>query len=251
MQNATLIAHCGAHNVTREEVEATQLPAATASYTPVHHGEVLTLAEQTLDRYGYRPAEEAHTMTRDGLRYFGLMRFSPDGAEVRQEDYELVVGLRNSYDKSFAVGYAWGSRVFVCDNLAFSGEQVLSRKHTRYINRDLPGLMGESIEKLKIHWELMKKRFDHYKLSMLTSLQAEHVLVEAIRRKVIPASKIGMVLHEWDEPSHDEFKEDGPSVWRMYNAFTENQKGQIVALPERTQKLQRLCDDVSELKLAA
>lgn len=251
MENATLIAHCGAHNVTRSEVEGTDLPKATMTYAPVHHADVLTLAEETLARYGYTPAEEAHVMTRNGTRYFGLMRFAPGDAEVRSDDYELIVGLRNSYDKSFAVGYAWGSRVFVCDNMAFSGEQVLSRKHTRHIARDLPGLMGASIERLQIHWELMKKRFDHYKGSMLTAPQSEHVLVEAIRRNIIPASKVGMVLKEWDEPSHEEFREDGPTVWRMYNAFTENQKGQIVALPERTQKLQRLCDDVSELKLAA
>jgi hypothetical protein len=29
--------------------------------------------------------------------------------------------------------------VFVCDNLAFSGEIKIARKHTRFIVRDLPG----------------------------------------------------------------------------------------------------------------
>jgi hypothetical protein len=38
-----------------------------------------------------------------------------------------AVGLRNSRDKSFPIGIAFGSRVFVCDSLTFVGDQGQAR----------------------------------------------------------------------------------------------------------------------------
>jgi len=49
-------------------------------------------------------------------------------------DYGCVLGLRTSYDKSFANGVCIGASVFVCDNLSFQGEVKFERKHTpRYV----------------------------------------------------------------------------------------------------------------------
>src|SRR5262249_51585397 len=84
---------------------------------------------------GLHVVQEGHGLWRDGQRYFGLMEVR-NGSNA--DDFGLVVGLRNSHDKSFPAALALGSRVFVCDNLAFSGEVKLSRKHTTYIWRDLP-----------------------------------------------------------------------------------------------------------------
>lgn len=64
----------------------------------------------------------------DRARFFGtLTRRTPlsDGVNV-------AVGLRSSIDKSIALQWYCGSRVFVCDNLAFSAEAQITRKHTRF-----------------------------------------------------------------------------------------------------------------------
>ena len=37
---------------------------------------------------------------------------------------------------------ALGSQVLVCDNLSFFGEVVLTRRHTRFIERDLPDFVA-------------------------------------------------------------------------------------------------------------
>ena len=42
-------------------------------------------------------------------------------------------------------GLAVGAAVFVCDNLSFSGEVRLARKHTAHFERDLPQLVGRTI----------------------------------------------------------------------------------------------------------
>jgi hypothetical protein len=64
-------------------------------------------------------------------------------------NYADTVGLRNSHDKSFPIGIAFGSRVFVCDNTAFVGEHVIQRKHTVKAKRELPGLITEIVQPLQ------------------------------------------------------------------------------------------------------
>jgi hypothetical protein len=62
---------------------------------------------------------ESHAITQDGARYFGLMSLrSPYG------DYTDTVGLRNSHDKSFPIGLAFGSRVWLA-NRFLVGESFL------------------------------------------------------------------------------------------------------------------------------
>jgi hypothetical protein len=60
---------------------------------------------------GLEVVEEAHGLTRDGTRYFGL--FCLREASSNHPDFQLTVGLRNSHDKSFPAGLVLGARVFV------------------------------------------------------------------------------------------------------------------------------------------
>lgn len=48
-----------------------------------------------------------------------------------------VVGLRNSNRMRFPAGFLLGEAPFICDNLAFCGEMVAMRKHTKNIRKDL------------------------------------------------------------------------------------------------------------------
>ena len=58
------------------------------------HHEIVELVRYTLGFYGHEITEEAHAITPDGSRYFGLMSLkSPYG------DYTDTLGLRNSHDK--------------------------------------------------------------------------------------------------------------------------------------------------------
>src|SRR5207237_3200224 len=90
-------------------------------------------------------SSEAHGLTRDGNRYFGLLQVANGH---NPDDFGLVVGLRNSPDKSFPVGLVVGASIFVCDNLSFSGEVYLARKHTVYVERDLPHLVERAVGRL-------------------------------------------------------------------------------------------------------
>src|SRR5205807_1578946 len=77
---------------------------------------------------------QAHALAREGQRYFGLLQIVNG---TFHDDYSLIMGIRNSHDKAFPAALCLGSGVFVCDNLAFSGEIKLARKHTRFIERNV------------------------------------------------------------------------------------------------------------------
>ena len=53
---------------------------------------------------------------------FGALTLSVGEEGDRSDRVNLVLALRNSNDKSFALRMVAGFRVFVCDNPAFQGE---------------------------------------------------------------------------------------------------------------------------------
>jgi len=145
-RRANLLLHCGAHAVDRVIISAITTPQATATWTPLPHMALIEEVEQALNSNGLSVMNQAHSLTHDGLRYFGLMEIQNG---VIHRDYAWVLGLRNSHDKSFPAGIVAGANVFICDNLSFSGEIKIARKHTRFILRDLPFLTQQAIGRLK------------------------------------------------------------------------------------------------------
>ncbi len=137
-----LCLHSGAQHVERDAVWSCPTPARTDSWVPVPHQKLLSLVEGTLEGSGLHVVNEARALWNDGARYFGLLEVVNG---VARSDYGLVVALRNSHDKTFRGGIVCGSGVFVCDNLAFSGEVKIARKHTRFIVRDLPQLVSRAV----------------------------------------------------------------------------------------------------------
>jgi hypothetical protein len=152
-----------------------------------------------------------------------------------------VVGLRNSHDKSYPAGLVVGSRVFVCDNLAFSGEISVARKHTTNILRDLQGLTCRAVGFLAERWMDQEKRIDGYKGYEVDDARAHDLIVRAIDARVISTTQLPKVIHEWREPRHPEFGEG--NAWLLFNSFTEVLKEvNPFDLPRRTQALHGLFD---------
>jgi hypothetical protein len=233
-----LVLHCGANAASIDQIHTVPTPEATPSWQPIPHGDLYSRVRTTLEGSGLHVVQEAHGLWRDGLRYFGLM-------EVRNghnaDDFGLVVGLRNSHDKSFPAALALGSRVFVCDNLAFSGEVKLSRKHTTHIWRDLPGLVKRAVGRLADLRNMQARRIDAYKAAALVDERTVHdLVVRSVYARALPGSHVMHVVNEWRRPRHADFQPR--TVWSLFNAFTETLKGSLTLLPSRTQALHGLLD---------
>ena len=238
MRATNLLLHCGAHSTTREQIATIPTPPRTPTWSPIAHHRLLDGVQSALSRAGLHVVTEAHGLTRDGNRYFGLLQVANGH---NSDDFGLVVGLRNSHDKSFPAGLAVGASVFVCDNLSFSGEIKLSRKHTVHVERDLPSLIERAVGRLGDLRRTQEARFTTYKTRELSDGAAHDLVIQALDGRIIPVRKIPEVLREWREPRHAEFRE-GRTAWRLFNSFTESLKGNLDALPRRTQALHGLLD---------
>src|SRR3954464_762380 len=161
---ANLVLHCGASHVERRVVEKAITPAPSETWVPIPHHRLLDLVESTLSASGMTVANEAHALWSNGLRYFGLLEVTNGEPH---EDYGLVIGLRNSHDKSFPAAIAMGSSVFVCDNLAFSAEVTIARRHTRFIERALPQIVHTAIGRLADRRGQQDQRIESYKKTPL------------------------------------------------------------------------------------
>lgn len=214
----TLILHCGAKAATREEIDSIVTPEGTDTWTPIGHGEIADAVKAALSGTGLAPKQEDYGLTRDGARLFGLFTLAGE-----HPDYALTVGFRNSHDKSFAASVCCGSRVFVCDNLAFAGEVTISSKHTRHLRKRLNRIVVEAVEKLTEKRALVEKRIAIYKESEVRGQSNLHDLVlRSFRADAIPAQAIAKVIKEFEEPRHPEFRDW--TLWSLQNAFTETLK---------------------------
>jgi len=230
--------HAGANNVSYDELRAVTMPEATETHIPVPHHEIVELVRYTLGFFGHEISEEAHAVTPDGARYFGLMSLrSPYG------DYTDTLGLRNSHDKVFPIGIAFGSRVFVCDNLAFIGDHVIRRKHTVKAKRELPGLITEIVQPLQDQRIAQNQKLLTYQGAALTDEAADHAILTMYRKDIIGVKRIGDVLGQWERPDHDW---GDKTAWRLFNAATFALAGKVAEKPDLTKQLHQIIDGVCE-----
>jgi len=255
MRKLNLMLHCGAKSADRAEIANVELPEATESYHPIPHNTLANMLTDRLPELGMEVVQEAHGLFKGGDRYFGMFQVAPkaiggDGASASENDMGLVFGLRNSHDKCFPAGLCLGSGVFVCDNLAFSAEIVIGRRHTRHIMRDLPLLVSTAMGKLMDAKLTQEQRFDKYKTTEIGNAQAHDIVCRALRDGAINATRVPKVLNQWYDPAHPEFKER--NAWSLFNGFTEVYKGSsLVELPNRTTRLHGILDSACGLQTVA
>jgi hypothetical protein len=234
----SLILHTGANALSYDDLRAVQTPDGTDTHIPVPHHEIVELMRYTLGFYGHEIVEEHHALTPDGARYFGVLSLrSPYG------DYTDTVGLRNSHDKSFPIGIAFGSRVFVCDNLAFIGDHVIRRKHTVKAKRELPGLVTEIVQPLQAQRIAQSHKLLRYQETPLTDRDADHAIMAMYRDDIIGVQAIAHVVKAYEEPPHDW---GDKTVWRLFNATTFALAGKVAENPGLTKRLHQVIDGVVE-----
>ena len=140
-----LMLHGGAKPCTLDELRLTPTPEPTKTHTPIPHAEMVdTVCKfakveglEILDmELGVQAGKDKDTgLVLQAARMFGLLTIGLPGGtqgapQLAEREYSVMLGLRNSHDKAFAWGLTLGSRVFVCDNLCFSGEITINKKHT-------------------------------------------------------------------------------------------------------------------------
>ena len=200
--------------VSRDEVARTETPSSTLTWRPVPHIDVIEAVTEVIKAHKWSIYGEKFGLVNEGKRLFGVMEISSSSSH----DWHRCIGIRNSHDKSFAVGLSAGIAVCVCTNLAFGGTTVVKRRHTSGIV--LSELIDRAVASLEDDFLTMETVCEDLKdVYLKNDDEARSSIVRAAELGVINSSDILPVFNEFKKPSHIEFKE--PTRWSLMNALSE------------------------------
>jgi hypothetical protein len=214
MAPSSLVTHCGARVVTREELDRVEAPSPTETWFPVKHSLVIDTVSQSLASAGFQVERMNFALSRNDARLFATM----DLASPLATGVNLAVGIRNSIDKSLPLGFVAGARVFVCDNMAFRSELLVTRKHTRNGAARFQEAICQATQSLVQFREVESQRIRKFQHLELSDVKADSILLRSYEQGVVSHRLLPRVIKEWRTPSFEEFSDR--TAWSLLNAFT-------------------------------
>jgi len=228
-----LMLHAGGYSASLADVTNVVTPPSTPTHYPIPHRIFLDHVLEALSYHGYGVVDQKHgLMGRGSEDYFGVLTLNRIGTAG---DYAHVLGLRNSHRMRFSAQAVLGTRVFVCDNLAFRADNAIvkfSRKHTTNIMRDFPRLCIDKVAELPGYFDDTEQQVDRWKTCLLGTdpIQIRRNAADLCMTALTKGATNGRLLPRvWSEFN----REDGPgghnslkgnSLWSLFNAFTEVEK---------------------------
>lgn len=215
ISSSTLVAHSGTHKVTREDLMTIPAPVGTRTHQPLPHYEIVEVLEEALSFRYLKIVRDEYAVSKDGMKMFGVMDLNAEFSGCR-----FSIGLRNSNDKSMRLALTAGYRVFVCDNMAFSGDFTpLLHKHTR--NLELKDSISIAVDRIHRGFEPLKEAAQEMKEQVLTEDEVRLIIYQAFLDKNIRGipRHLMPVIHElYFNPQHEAFTPR--NLWSLSNAFT-------------------------------
>lgn len=213
-QQSTLIAHCGTRKITRAELQSLPVPEATDTHQPLSHFELIETLVETLSYRYLKVKRDEYAISKDGMRMFGVLDL-----EYGFTGCCYSIGLRNSNDKTMRLAMTAGYRVFVCDNMMFSGEfQPLLYKHTKNLN--LADSLSIAVDRIHRNFAPMKEQVKLWRETEVSADLAKLIIYEAFldRKLQVPRFLLPLVHDCYFRPQHEAFR--GRNLWSLSNAFT-------------------------------
>lgn len=245
MSGSTLMVHRGARLVELDELNTIDAPPPTESWFPLRHATVFNRVADTLEASGYEIAKRQLALSADNHKFFGTL----DLTTQIMDGISLMIGIRNSTDRTMPIGFAAGERLFVCDNGAFSSEVVIARKHTRRGEFRFNNALSEAVLGLRQYQTVAAARIEDMRQRTLDDDEANSLLLQAAEKDIVGWRLLPKVIEEWRQPRHPDFAPR--TIWSLFNSFTEVLKDRQRTQPARaaaeTIQLQRLLLKQSEV----
>jgi hypothetical protein len=149
------------------------------------------------------------------MKMFGVLDL-----ETEMHGARFAIGLKNSHDKSMRLALTCGYRVFVCSNMAFSGDftPVLA-KHSKSFS--LVDAISVGVDRMQRNFEPMRKQVEIWRQSELTDVTAKMIIYQAFIESELEVPRhLAHRVHDlyFNDTQYDEFKPR--TVWSLSNAFT-------------------------------
>ena len=215
---AGLISHCGTALLGRQDLLLLPTPEPTETHKPIPHAALVGALIETLGFRQLNVVEDQYAVSPDGMRMFGVLAL-----DIAENGVRVSIGLRNSHDKSFALGITIGYKVFVCDNLAFHGDyQTVTRKHSK--NLVLNDVLAIAIDRMQRNFAPMLNQVNAWKGYELPDASAKLIIYQAFIEEglEVPKHLADDVHRHYFNPEHEEFRPR--TMWSLSNAFTSSFK---------------------------
>lgn len=218
----------GKNEVTFSDLSQIAVPEDTSSYTAVPHQDfVMSMykhADNLLAPKGFKFEGERYVTDGDGQRLFFVHHYKNGDSGMN-----MAMGCRNSYDKSMKAGIAFGSRVFVCDNMVITGDINIMRSHRGNAIEYLNEQIVLSMYKASDSWDDTRRDRDamaSYAMDeddgfALMGLLKSHTRREKeSSKRILTSEKEWKAIEDyWVEPQH-EYEGGNRTLWAWYNSFT-------------------------------
>jgi hypothetical protein len=240
MSETKLILHCGAREVEREALRAVPTPDPTDRWFPIGHDAVITTVEHSLTAVGITINKARYGLSRGDMRMFATLDLAIDLIP----GVTLAAGIRNSLDKSFPLGFCAGHRVFCCDNLAFSAELLVKRKHTRFGHDRFKVDVTDCVGRLQAFRDAEVARIVRMQKLEITDRDAESLMLRAYEHEYVSHRHLPKLIGAWRDPRFDGSGVSERTAWALFNCFSLVMSDLTVTNPQRyaaaTMKLQAL-----------
>ena len=201
--------------VSREQLMTIPPPPATSTWRPIAHGDLVSAIDRQLLVRGITIRKETFAVQRDGARLFAVLDLSIETTG----EFCAAMGIRTANDRSMALEIAVGVKVFVCDNLAFSGDLIaLRRKHTAKF--DLNADISRAVDRYQAHLVALQRTITAAHEASISDEEAKGLIFEAFRYEILPIRYFKQVAEVFFNPSAEMTDVQPRTMWGLHNAFT-------------------------------
>lgn len=261
MRRDKLYAHVDTNYVDEDVVKAVPEPPFTETWHPIAHAKVIDSLELACQDSGLGIDRRTYSMNDSGTRMFGVWDL-----DYHNNGSCYSLGFRNSIDKSMVVGVVGGFRIFVCDNLALSGEYLQFHKHTSGLDhKRLFEMSRNALAGAWVEMERLEAWINELKNFELTDAQFKMLTYNLMANQVFPASSFNrfhdafeeergssLVSFDFSGKNTKKMYEKGTDLYTLHGACTRLMRGaSLFNVADRNRRLVQVCDDYIEMAKAA
>ena len=199
---------------TYSELKLVELPQETNTYKPIAHYDLADKVRNYGTAYLGEVLSEGYGLSKDGQQLFGMMRFE----NPHDQESDLSIGFRSSYDKTLSVGVVAGGSMLVCDNLCLWGQEKRVRKHTKGLGLDIDGVIKSAVNGAYNDAITARATFDQWSNTELSDQDAYSMIGRVLGNNVVRSSHCTGALKEWKKPTFSDWGKN--NVHALYQAFT-------------------------------
>lgn len=219
----TMILNADAKNslVTLDMLEARPDPIPLgARHVPVRYDEIISTARKLIPEVTHEPiVKEELSLARQGNLLLAHWEFGDTINGDPSTTRTMQIGGMFSEGSIKSAQLNLGSIISLCTNLMImGGNTILHHKHTKGLN--FAERLLEGLKAVYSQYGALEASITKLRETELFTEQANHMIIDMVRKDVVPSSKTKEVITNYYEPAEDWADCQGRNAWALYNSVT-------------------------------